>query len=69
MSLGMKLRKIKHRTGKFFGWAKDRWARLGGRWGKKRSYGHYSGYADGRTRAELRDAAARADAMDQLKEL
>jgi hypothetical protein len=65
----VRLRKIKHRTGKFFGWAKDRWARLGGRHGKKRSYGHYSGYADMRTRAELLDAAMRADALDQEKEL
>jgi hypothetical protein len=65
----MKLRKIKHRTGKFFGWAKDRWARLGGRWGKKSSYGHFAGMADMRTRAELLDAAMRADAGDQEEEL
>jgi hypothetical protein len=65
----MKLRKIKHRTGKFFGWVKDRWARLGGRHGKKSSYGHYSGYADNRTKAELLDAAMRADALDQERDL
>ena len=65
----MKLRKIKHRTGKFFGWAKDRWARLGGRHGKKRSYGHYAGMADMRTKAELRDADARADALAMVDDL
>ena len=47
---------MKHRTHKFFGWKKDRWARPGGRWGKRRSYGHYAGMADMRTRAEKRDA-------------
>ena len=52
----MKLRKIKHLTAKFFGWKKDRWARLGGRHGKKGPYGHFAGMADMRTRAELRDA-------------
>jgi hypothetical protein len=66
MSLKMKLRKIRYRTGKFFGWASDRWARLGGRWGKRGSYGHFSGMASGRTRAELLDAAMRADAATQL---
>jgi hypothetical protein len=69
VSVLMKLRKIEHHTHKFFGWAKDRWARLGGRLGKKRSYGHYSGFADYRTRAELRDLAARADAMEQIEGL
>ena len=58
----MKLRKIKHLTAKFFGWKEDGWARLGGRWGTKRSYGHFAGMADMRTRAELPDAGARADA-------
>jgi hypothetical protein len=52
----MKFRKIEHRTPKFFGWKKDRWARLGGRWGKKRSYGHFAGMADTRTPAEIRNA-------------
>jgi hypothetical protein len=61
----VKLRKIVHQTAKFFGWKEDGWARLGGRWGKKRSYGHFAGMADMRTRAELRDAAARADALEQ----
>mgnify|MGYP007082103532 CR=1 FL=1 len=28
---------------KFFGWPEDNWARLGGKNGKKRSYGHFSG--------------------------
>ena len=58
----MKLRKIKYLTAKFFGWKEDAWARLGGRWGKKSSYGHFAGMADMRTRAELPDAAARAGA-------
>ncbi len=57
----MKLRKIKHRSGKFFGWIEDGWARLGGRWGKKSSYDHFSGLGNpgGRTVAEIRDADAR----------
>src|SRR6516162_3497580 len=67
MPLRMKLRKIRYRTVKFFGHKKDRWARLGGRWGKRRSYGHYSEYPDGRTRAELRDCDDRADAIMQLE--
>jgi hypothetical protein len=65
----MKLRKIKFRYPKFFGWKKDRWARLGGRWGKKRSYGHYAGMPPSLTRAELRDKAARIDALAQLEGL
>jgi hypothetical protein len=69
MTVHMKLRKIEHRYNRFFGWAKDRWARLGGRWGKRSSYGHYAGMADQRSRDEKRDADARADARDQLKEL
>jgi hypothetical protein len=28
---------------KFFGYGEDNWARLGGKDGKKRSYGHFSG--------------------------
>lgn len=56
-------RKVKHRTHKFFGYAKDAWARLRGHWGRKRSYGHFSGYgnAGGRTVAEIRNA-------DQLRD-
>ena len=61
----MKIRKLPHRTHKFFGWKKDRWARLAGRDGKKSSYGHYAGMSDNRTRAERRDADARADAEEQ----
>ena len=50
-------RKIKHKTKKFFGWPEDAWARLGGRWGKKRSYGHFGGpNSGGRTVAEIRNA-------------
>ncbi len=60
----MKLRRLKHETGKFFGWAKDRWARLGGRHGKKRSYGHFSGMADMRTRVEIQDADFRRDVRE-----
>lgn len=65
----MRLRKIKHNHAKFFGWKKDRWARLGGRNGKKRSYGHFAGMADGQTRVELREAAALADAIEQERTL
>ena len=61
----MKLRKIRHQTAKFFGWKEDGWARLGGRHGKKRSYGHYAGMAGMRTRAELRDVSDRNDAVEQ----
>lgn len=52
------IKKIKHATRKFFGYPDDNWARLGGRYGKKRSYGHFSGYgnAGGRTRAEISNA-------------
>jgi hypothetical protein len=60
----MKIRKIKYRTGKFFGYRKDGWARLGGRWGRKMSYGHYASMADYRTRAEKRDADLRRDLSD-----
>jgi len=57
----MKIRKIKHKTRKFFGYPEDSWARLNGRWGKKRSYGHFGGYGNpgGRTRAEIRNADLR----------
>lgn len=58
----MKKRKIQHKTPKFFGHPEDSWARLGGRHGKKRSYGHFAGMADMRTKAEKRNA-------DDLKEL
>lgn len=52
----MKKRKIKHKTPKFFGHPEDSWARLGGPDGKKRSYGHFAGMANMRTRAEKRNA-------------
>ncbi len=59
----MKQRKIKHKTRKFFGYPEDNWARLGGRHGKKRSYGHYAGLSNpgGRTRVEIQDADRRRD--------
>ena len=38
----MKKRKIRYKTRKFFGYSDEGWARGGGRWGKKRSYGHFS---------------------------
>lgn len=52
------IEKIKHKTRKFFGYPEDSWARLGGRWGKKRSYGHFAslGNPGGRTVAEIRNA-------------
>ncbi len=52
----IKPRKIKHKTRKFFGWKDEGWARLGGKNGKKRSYGHYLGRSDFRTRTEKRNA-------------
>jgi len=53
----MKKRKIRYKTGKFFGYSDEGWARSGGRWGKKRSYGHFSpGNPGGRTRAEIQNA-------------
>lgn len=55
----MKKRKIKYKSSKFFGHPEDSWARLGGRHGKKRSYGHFGSGAGGsmRTRAEKKNAA------------
>ena len=61
-------KKIKHKSHKFFGYAKDAWARLGGRWGRKRSYGHFSGMADGRTVAEIRNADQRRDERREAAE-
>jgi hypothetical protein len=37
----------KSKDKKFFGFPEDNWARLGGRWGKKRSYGHFAGMSPG----------------------
>jgi len=59
----IKVRKIKYRTPKFFGYKEDAWARLGGRWGRKRSYGHYGG-GDFRTRAEVQNADDRREANE-----
>lgn len=50
------MRKIKYKTSKFFGWPEDNWARLGGRHGKKRSWGHFAGMADSRSKAEKQNA-------------
>lgn len=60
-------RKIKYKTRKFFGFPEDSWARLGGRWGKKRSYGHFSGYGNpgGRTAAEIRNNDQRRDEKNE----
>lgn len=55
----MKIRKIKHKTPKFFGHPEDNWARLGGRHGKKRSYGHFCEYSDLRTIAEKKNSDER----------
>lgn len=54
----MKIRKIKHKKSsvKFFGFKDEGEARLCGRWGKKRSYGHFCCYSDNRTKAEIRNA-------------
>lgn len=57
----MKIKKIKHKNKKFFGYPEDSYARLGGKNGKKRSYGHYSGYSDGRTRQELKNKIEREE--------
>ena len=55
------VRKITHHYKKFFGYGDEGWARLGGRYGKKRSYGHYAGSGNDidRTRAEKIDDAVR----------
>jgi hypothetical protein len=59
-------RKIKHKTPKFFGYAKDAWARLRGRYGKKRSYGHFaSGNPGGRTRAEIENTCVRREEQEE----
>lgn len=52
------MRKIKYKTKKFFGYPEDNWARLRGRHGKKRSYGHFAGGGNpgGRTVAEIRNS-------------
>ncbi len=52
----IKKRKIRYRSRKDMGHPEDSWARLGGRHGKKRSYGHFSGYAENRSLAEKRNA-------------
>jgi hypothetical protein len=59
----IRIRKIKYKTRKFFGYAEDSWARLCGRYGKKRSYGHFSGLGNsgGRTVDEIRNADERQD--------
>jgi len=55
-------RKIKHKTPKFFGYAKDAGARRGGRWGRRRSYGRNSpGNAGGRTPTEIRNSDQRRE--------
>lgn len=55
----IKIRKIKHKTEKFFGYKDETWARLQGKNGRKRSYGHFLGMADGRTKAEIVNAIDR----------
>ena len=52
----IKKRKIKYKTAKFFGWKDEKWARFGGKEGKKRSYGHYAGMTDSRTKNEIKNA-------------
>lgn len=53
----MKIRKIKHKFGKFFGFASDKWAR-GSKW-YKQSYGHFSGRSSDRTKAEIQNTIDR----------
>ena len=52
--MGLKIRKIKHRSHKFFGLSNEKWARGGGRWGYGRHYGanKHGNNIDPRTRAE-----------------
>ncbi len=51
------IKKIKHKSRKWFGHPEDNWARLGGPNGKKGSYGHFAGLCvDGRSIAEIRNA-------------
>jgi hypothetical protein len=62
----LKIRKIKSRNTKFFGWPEDNWARLGGRWGRRGTYGRWLGMAHWRTRAEIHNADERKDAQAMI---
>jgi hypothetical protein len=64
----MGIKKIKHRGKKFFGYPEDSWARLGGKNGKKRSYGHFSEYPDNRSKAEKQDKDFRELHEQEIKD-
>jgi len=49
----IKIRRIKHKFKKEFGYPEDKWARGGGTHGYARSYGHNSARAKPRTKAEV----------------
>lgn len=46
--------KKKPKDKKWFGWPEDSWARLGGRNGKKRSYGHFSSMGSPRSNSNYK---------------
>lgn len=48
----IKIRRLKHRWPKELGYPNEKWARGGGKNGYARSYGHYKGLPNMRTRAE-----------------
>lgn len=54
----IRIRKISHRSPKFFGFSNEKWARGSGKWGYGRSYGkNKHGIAvDYRSRAEYKNA-------------
>jgi hypothetical protein len=65
----MKIRPVKHKTPKFFGYKDERWATFNGS-GRTRthrdSYGHHSAYPDGRSKQEKEQAAINAEHKESL---
>ena len=62
--MSTKIRKIKHRTKKFFGFPEDKWARGSGKNGYARSYGKFKNGGSGvdlRTKTEIKNADERRD--------
>lgn len=57
------IRKIKYRTRKNLGFPEDNWARLGGRFGKKRSYGHFCEHSNRRTCSEIKNNDLRKETI------
>lgn len=67
----MKIRKIKHRSPKFFGFSDEKWARGSGRWGYGRHYGkNKHGIAiDHRSKAEKQNANERSELSDRVQSI